>query len=62
MDKRQFFIEAMQAGCYKYREWILSAFTVTKINPKRTRRGRVLKYDYQIVGFEESMLDEEYKI
>ena len=49
MDKRQFFIEAMQAGCYKYREWILSAFTVTKINPKRTRRGRVLKYDYQIV-------------
>lgn len=29
MDKRSFFIEALQSGAYKYKEWIISAFTVT---------------------------------
>lgn len=32
MDKRSFFIEAMQAGAYKHKDWIISAFTVCEGN------------------------------
>lgn len=53
MDKRQYFIEALQAGCYKYREWCISVFTAVKLNPKRTMRGNEIDYPYQLVHKEE---------
>ena len=30
MNKRDFFITAMKAGCFKYKAWVIDAFSVTK--------------------------------
>lgn len=62
MDKRSFFIEAMQAGAYKYKEWIISAFSVitkndddaTELDPKQTsysiaKKSTIKDYPYKIL-------------
>lgn len=45
MDKRQFFIEGIQAGTYKRKDWVISLFAITKLpehNPDKC-------YPYQLV-------------
>jgi hypothetical protein len=45
MDKRQFFIEGIQADTYKYKDWVISLFAVTRLpdhNPDKC-------YPYQLV-------------
>ena len=61
MDKRDFFIEALQAGAYKYKEWVIGAFTVMmgddddadKLDPKAKTGylayGRDVNYPYRIL-------------
>ena len=54
MDKRQFFIEGIQADTYKRKDWVLSLFAVTKLpdhNPDKC-------YPYQLV--KSNMRDSNY--
>lgn len=54
MDKRSFFIEAMQSNAYRHKEWIISAFTViTKndddpdnLDPKQVKKKQRIEKDY----------------
>lgn len=43
MDKRQYFIEALQRGVYKRKAWTVSVFTVTRT------KGVTETYDYQLI-------------
>lgn len=43
MDKRQYFIEACQAGCYRRKDWVLSAFSIVRKIPE----GEL--YPYRII-------------
>lgn len=49
MDRQQYFIEAMQAGAYKHRAWILSVFTVVREGPEIKRKKKKLDFPYQII-------------
>lgn len=45
MDKRQFFIEGIQADTYKRKDWVISLFAITRLpehNPDTC-------YPYQLV-------------
>lgn len=44
MLKRDYFLMAMQAGAYKYKDWVLSVFTVTEPNATDFRPNRA---DYE---------------
>lgn len=44
MDKRTVFLRAMNAGLYTVRNWVITAFSVTKQNQLETKF-----YPYQIV-------------
>lgn len=54
MDKRSFFIEAMQSKAYLHKEWIISAFTVIdnneddadNLDPKKAKKKTRLSRDY----------------
>lgn len=47
MDKRQFFIEAVQAGAHLNREWVLQCFSVIRRPPSGTNESE--NYPYRIV-------------
>lgn len=54
MDKRQFFIEGIQANAYRRKDWVISLFAVTKLpehNPDKC-------YPYQLV--QSNMRDNNY--
>ncbi len=45
MNKREYFIKAMAAGCYRYKRWWLEAFTVTLPNDKTPTHPLALMRD-----------------
>lgn len=46
MDKRQYLIEAIQANAFKYKEWLLSAFSITEKNYEKESE---FNYPYQLI-------------
>ena len=47
MDKKSFFIKAMQSGRFKKLDWIISAFSLTKQDPDASKTNI---YDYKIIS------------
>ncbi len=39
MDKRTYFIQAMAAGCYRYKGWVIEAFSITKPDTSADHRS-----------------------
>ncbi len=46
MHKRDYFIQAMQAGAYRHKAWILSAFSITR--PRPAEESAEHEFNYQL--------------